>query len=85
MIKNNTVIENAIFILAKQETTRFSFYENLINKNETYPYIINQLLYDLFINRFDPNTCPDNSYRAYSVIYDCVKDMKDFSNIKTES
>ena len=48
----------------------------------TMPEIVKQLIYNMFVCKFDQTTCPLNLYAYYTIVYDYVKELEDNGHVE---
>jgi hypothetical protein len=70
-------LKGAIFILAKTIGKENSYSSLMDTIGYTLPELVKNLVYDLFLNKFDYRSCEDETYKAYMLILEYGTELKD--------
>lgn len=68
-------VENAILFFAKKFNQEEN-YTALINSRPVMPKIIEMIVYEMFLQKFNSYLCTEEEYQQYSIIYEYVIELK---------
>jgi hypothetical protein len=84
MKASNEQVVNAILFFAKlygQEKN----YEALIEAYNNMPKIIEMIVYEMFLQKFNSYYCPDKQYKQYKIIHEYATELKEKGWVTYES
>lgn len=77
MTCNKQKVKDAVIILAKTIGNENSYSSLVDTIGYTLPELVKNLVYDLFLNKFDYRSCDDETYKSYLLILEYGTELKD--------
>jgi len=72
---NKTSLNNAIITMAENFKQKDSF-EALIKAYQGTPRIVEMIVYQIFLNKFDSRSCSDELYDAFDIILNYARELE---------
>ncbi len=77
-------VKEAILLFATSYNKKEGFSYLLNQEHSPYPEIVNLIIQEMFMNRFDFNNCIGAEYKAYNIILDYYTELHTIGYVRHE-